>query len=619
MSKSLYHYYERELTFIRQLSREFADQYPAAAARLRLESNRSTDPHVERLIEAFALLTGRVQAKIDDEFPELTAAMLGVLYPHYLAPLPSMAIAQFVLDPARAQIPDGFLIDRLSRLRTMRINDQPCRFRTGYPTTLWPVQVSAARFARPPYPAGLRPPRGTVAALRIQLDAIGGLSFAELSLRSLRFFLHGEAETTALLYELIFNHALQVVLLPADRAADGDPEPILLTPRDVLRPVGFDLADGLLPYPAPSFPGYRLLSEFFAFPAKFLFVDVHGLEAACRAGFRKRLEVVVFLNRGSEKLEQDVTATTFQLGCTPIVNLFEKTAEPIILDQSRSEYRIVPDVASPLGLEIYSVDEVTGVDPISGRTTGYQPFYSYRHGVGSEAQRTFWYATRRPSMRADDRGTEVELSLVDLGYDPSMPAESTLVVRTTCTNRDLPLTLQAAGERLTLELEAAAPLAAVRCVRSPSAPQRPPLRRGLYWRLLSHLSLNHLSISHGTEGRETLREILRLYDFSDAAVDRQAAEVIQHLIEGIASVTSRRIIARPPSNDGAFCRGTEVTVEFEEEKYVGTGAYLFACVLERFLALYSTINSFTQLVGRTTGGGPPFRVWPPRAGERPLV
>src|SRR5690242_10019518 len=118
MSQTLYHYYERELTFIRQFAQDFARQYPAAAGRLLLEPNRSADPHIERLIEAFALLTGRIQHKLDDDFPELTTALLGVLYPHYLAPVPSMAIVQFELDPARGRLPGGFLIDRHSRLRT---------------------------------------------------------------------------------------------------------------------------------------------------------------------------------------------------------------------------------------------------------------------------------------------------------------------------------------------------------------------------------------------------------------------------------------------------------------------------------------------------------------------
>src|SRR5439155_13195513 len=133
MSEALYPYYERELLFIRQLAQEFAKQYPAAAGRLLLEPTRSTDPHVERLIESFALLAGRLHHKLDDEFPELTGALLGVLYPHYLAPIPSLAVVQFELDPARGQLPQGFVIDKGSRLYTQPVHNLPCRFRTGYP------------------------------------------------------------------------------------------------------------------------------------------------------------------------------------------------------------------------------------------------------------------------------------------------------------------------------------------------------------------------------------------------------------------------------------------------------------------------------------------------------
>src|ERR1700691_3201529 len=118
MSEALYPYYERELTFIRHMAQEFAKQYPASAGRLLLEPNRSGDPHVERMIESFALLAGRIHHKLDDEFPELTEALLGVLYPHYLAPVPSMSIVEFVLDPTRGPLPDGFHIKRGSRLQT---------------------------------------------------------------------------------------------------------------------------------------------------------------------------------------------------------------------------------------------------------------------------------------------------------------------------------------------------------------------------------------------------------------------------------------------------------------------------------------------------------------------
>jgi type VI secretion system protein ImpG len=618
MSETLFHYYERELTFIRQLAQDFARQYPAAAGRLLLEPNRSTDPHVERLIESFALLAGRVQHKIDDEFPELTDALLGVLYPHYLAPIPSMAIVQFVLDPARSQLPDGFAIPRHSPLHTHPVGNLPCKYRTGYAVTLWPVELAGAEFLLPPLSVGLQPPPQTAAALRLRLVCTGGMSLADLSLGTLRFYLTGESETIATFYDLLFNHATQVVFQVPE--AGPGPAPIFLSPRECLDPVGFARDEGLLPYPDHAFPGYRLLSEFFAFPHKFHFLDLGGLDRACRGGFTTALEVIVFFDRGSAKLEQDVDASTLRLGCTPVVNLFEQTAEPIPLTQARSEYRIVPDVANPDGMEVYSVDSVVSADPLTATTTEYQPFYSFRHGMTQEDRQAFWYASRRPSLRPKDRATDVYLSLVDLGFKPSLPAESTLVIRTTCTNRDLPRILQQAGERLQFGLEMVAPLSRVRCLRPPSHPLRPPLRRGAYWRLISHLCLNHLSISGTDSGRETLQEILRLYDFSDPEVGKQMALVVHHQIEGILSVKSRRVVGRIPTDSGGgFCRGIEITIEFDEQKYVGTSLVLFASVLERFLGLYTTINAFSQLVARTKQGEAPIKVWPPRAGEQPLL
>jgi type VI secretion system protein ImpG len=271
-------------------------------------------------------------------------------------------------------------------------------------------------------------------------------------------------------------------------------------------------------------------------------------------------------------------------------------------------------------MEVYSVDAVTSTDPGTSTVTEYQPFYSFRHGQGSDSRRTFWYAARRPSLLENDRATEVYLNLVDLDFDPSLPAEAVLVVRTTCTNRNLPEQLQRAGEDLYFELEAAAPLAGVRCLRTPTLPLRPPLRRGAHWRLLAHLNLNHLSLSDPEEGREALQEILRLYDFSDPQTAPQLAAVTRQVIEGITTVSSQRVVRRTggPTASG-FARGLEVAVELDEEKYIGTGAFLFACVLERFLGLYASINSFTQLVARRRQGEGYFKKWPPRVAEHQLL
>lgn len=618
MSATLYPYYERELLFIRQLAQEFAKQYPAAAGRLLLEPNRSTDPHVERLIESFAILAGRIHHKLDDEFPELTDALLNVLYPHYLAPIPSMAILQFDLDAGRAQLPNGFLIDKHSRLHTQPVGDLPCKFRTGYPVTLWPIELTSARLMPPPFPPGFQPPLKTLAALRLQFECQAEMRFPALGLEKLRLYLSGENQLIASLYELIFNHTIQVVFRPLDR--DANLSPLVLRPEQILSQVGFERDEGLLSYPNQSFLGYRLLTEFLTFPYKFLFVDLGGWPEARRAGFQRKLEVVFFLNRTHISLEQGVETETFRLGCTPAVNLFEQIAEPIPLTQSRHEYRIVPDVAHQRGMEIHSIDAITSTDPISATTTEYHPFYSFRHGRDRDNVQTFWYTSRRPSLQEGDRGTEVYLNLVDLGFNPRVPAEAVLVIRATCTNRDLPSQLQRAGEDLYFELEAAAPLSRIRCLRSPTTPLRPPVRRGSHWRLISHLCLNHLSISDPDDGCSALQEILRLYDFSDPEAGQQLSAVVRQVIEGILGLSSRRVVGRTggPTSSG-FARGVEVTIEFDEQKYVGTGMFLFASVLERFLGLYASINSFSQLIARSKQGEGYFKKWPPRAADLPLL
>jgi len=377
----------------------------------------------------------------------------------------------------------------------------------------------------------------------------------------------------------------------------------------------------MFPYPSRSFIGYRLLSEFFAFREKFLFVDLKGWQRICSGRNEDRLEVVFFIDRSTPRLEEWIDSDTFRLGCAPVVNLFEQVAEPIALTHKAHDYRITPDVAHHQGMEIYSVDGVSSTDPTTNQVTHYQPFYALSHSHSRDEQPAYWYTTRRNSMREGDRGTDVHLHLVDRNFHPKLPGESTLVVHTHCMNRDLPLQLQMAGERLYFELEAAAPLSGIRCLKPPTTPLRPPARHGRYWAILSHLNLNYLSLTDEQHGLEALQEILRLYDFSDPkAGQQQLSEVVRQLIEGITDLKTRRIVGRVGNAAASgFCRGTEVQLEFDDQKYVGAGLYLFASVLERFLGLYTSINSFTQVVAKTTQSETPFKRWPLRAGDQSLV
>lgn len=603
MADDLLALYERELTFLRQHAAEFASKYPKIASRLLLEADKCEDPHVERLIEAFAFLTARIQHKIEDEFPEITDALLSVLYPHYLAPVPSMSVVEFVLDPNQGQTA-AQRIERGATVFSPAVAGSPCRFRVSYPVTLWPMQVLGARVDSP---NAVGPVPGAVSVIRVQLRCFPGASLRELPLDRLRFFLQGETQVVFPLYELLLNDLVAVRLRALTGAKGG--QPVTLS-RGAVRPVGFEPDEGVLPYSGRSFLGYRLLQEYFYFPDKFLFLDVTELDRTRAAGFDDGFEILFYL-RQSPAAPQAITEATFRLGCAPIINLFSHVAEPIRLTQAESEYRVIPDVRRPDTTEVYSIESVTSRSPRLDASVHFQPFYSLRHSADHQGPRAFWYATRRPSARKGDTGTEVYLSLVDVDFRPTLPAEETLTIHALCTNRDLPAKLPFGGDRSDFELEGAVPLSRIRCLTKPTPTVRPPMQRGAQWRLISHLALNYLSVCEG--GREALQEILALYDVADSPVIRQQ-------IAGITHVSARRVVARPPSFAwNGFCRGMEVTIDFDEDKYVGTGVFLFASVLERFLGLYASLNSFTQLVATTRQRPEPLRRWPPRAGEQTLL
>ncbi len=610
MSEALHDHYREELFFIRKLAQEFRQRYPAVAARLQLEENRSADPHVERLIEAFALLTARVQLKINDDFPELTDALLHVLYPHLVTPFPSCSVLQFDL-PADRGNPEGVKFQPGSMVRTQRPGDPPCRFRTCYPLTLWPIELKEAKLQPPPFPGGLIAPDKSVACLRLRFHLQGDLTFNSIAMDHLRLYLHADPSLTMPLYELLFNHVLQVVIRPLD--IKGKP-PVVLAPAQAIRAVGFDLDHGLLPYPKVSFPGYRLLSEFFAFPQKFLFADLLGweqlrsLKEPCQ-----QIEVILFLNRTLPRLEQKIEPSVFRMGCTPVVNLFEPPpAEPIPWHHRRAEYRVETDISSPDAYEIYSINDVTVAYP-DGTTVNVDPFYGYRHGGHRENRRAFWYLTRRPALRPLDRGTDVFLHLVDTKLESNKPADGVIIVKATCSNRDLPARLPRQGEEIVFDTEFAAPGIKLRCLVSPTSTQRIPLRKGLQWRLVSQLNLNYLSLSSDTEGKAALQEILRLYDFTDPDVDPQLSASARLAIEGIADLNCKRTARWL---DGTFCRGIEAAITFDEQNYVGSSILLFSAVLERFLGLYVSINSYSELVVKMRQREGELKRWPPRTGEQ---
>lgn len=630
MRDELLSYYERELVFLRRMGAEFARKYPKVASRLELDEEKVEDPHVERMIEAFAFLTGRIGLKLDDELPEVTESLLNLLYPHYLAPIPSMAVTQFTFGSPNDKLSSSQLLERGSRLSSRPVEGSACLFRTCYDVDLLPIELESAALESP----APKDTRGKFAecSIRLSFRCYGGSNLSELKKgdteeapASMRFYLDGDPQLVFPLYEMLFTKAVSVEFRPKEQPLGNAalktitnirlklPDPVVLSAQDAIKAVGFAENEAVLPYTKRSFSGYRLLSEYFAFPYKFLFVDILGLDKAVAAKFGSNFDIVIRMKDVTPPIAP-ITAESFRLGCSPIVNLFSRLADPIYLSQQKYEYHVIADVHRQLTTEIYSIDEVVSTNPATGVNRQFSPFYSLRHAYGEQLEKAFWYAKRVASQRPNDEGTEMFMSLVDAQFNPRVPAVDVLNVRTTCTNRDLPSRLPFGGKDGDFEVEGTVLLSKARCLTKPTETIRPPQRRAAQWRLISHLNLNFLSLVNADDGNpEALQEILHLYNFDDSSVTRKQ-------ILGIKKVESRKAIRQIGGRVGTgFIRGLETTITVDEEEYVGSGMYIFASVLERFLGLYSSLNSFNQMVLRSEQREEDIMIFPARAGQQEIL
>lgn len=598
--------YSRELDALRGLASEFAEAHPKIAGRLRLTADTVDDPHVERLLEGVAFLSARAQARLDDELPEITDALLGVLYPHYLAPIPSAAIVQLGPRPdlrVPVTVPAG------TALETDPVEGEPCRFRTAYDTTLWPVAIEQVRLSGLPLAAPARiSTQGARSSLRAVLRLLDPTaSFAELGIGELRCFLRGPAEQMTLLYELICGHTVGVAL------ADGpnDDRPTILPPSSI-QPVGFAPEHALLPWPARSFSGFRLLSEYFALPEKFLFLDIKGLDARTIVQAGNRLELFLSFDRSMPELERRLQPDCLALGCTPIVNLFAQQCEPVRLDHLRTEYPVHPDHRRRSSLEVWSIEGVHEMGN-DGSSRPWRPFY--RH-TASQAlgQVAGSYTVIRRQSAGDVGGSEVLLGTFSPGRSADEVADHVLSVDALCTNRDLPARLPFGGGQPRLRpVGGLASVDGVTCLTPPTPALRAPTREQHSWRLISHLSLGHLSVVGGAEAAETMREVLRLYDHRDSRESRTT-------IAGLLGVQSRDGTARVPgARQGSFCRGLDVSIEFDPAAWDSSGLFLLASVLERFLALQASVNAFVRTTATLRGRPGSVARFPPRAGARVLL
>lgn len=585
--------FRQELDYLRRAGADFARRYPKIASRLELSEGESSDPQIERLLESFAFLTARIHNRLDADFPEIPKALLDALYPYLSEGIPPLAIARFDVGRDPLPPPEGRVIPRGMPLYAQGAG-ATCRFRTTSELNLAPIQLTDVRLE----PVSLHEvfSSGRIAAvIRIRLKGLG-VPLNEIKLDRLRLYLGGNRKLGPELHELLVSAVGAIAWeIPGGSGS--------LRPFARVSEVGFAPNEAALPERDNALSGYRLLAEYFAFQEKFLFVDIEKLGPLPASG---EADLLIGLSRppaGRFDLDDD----SVLLNCVPIVNLFVKTAEPIRLTHTTSEYLVRPELNAESQYEIHSITDVLLSAASQPEPTRVAPYFGFGHAaVGDDA--VFWHA-RRVAARAGMPGTELHIGFKEQRFRARRPPGETVTVRTMCTNRALTEQLPT---NAVLQADVELP-ANVSLQMRPTTCVHPPADGATLWRLVSQLSLSHIPYESGKEGLAALQEVLRLY----CPPHRVAA---LEEISGLRSLRTEPVVRRIGMESWrGFCRGVRLELEVDERAFVGGSAHLLGAVLSRFFAQTASINSFTELALRSAQREGIWQQWPATIGSRSTI
>jgi type VI secretion system protein ImpG len=621
MDPRLLEYYNRELQFVREMGAEFAEAYPRIASRLGMDGLECADPYVERLLEGFAFLAARVQLKLDARHPDFTQHLMEMVYPHFLSPTPACAIVEFAPDMKEGGVHTGHLVKRDSSLRSPLVKGErtACEFRTAHDVTLWPLTVTEAKYLSG---SGALSTQGIVTdgrvrtAIRLRLKAAAGVNIKSLPLKSLTFYLKATPDIAHRIFEQVTADCVGAYVR-GTRAGSS----VHFVPAKSVRPAGLDDSEALLPVTRRAFQGYRLLQEYFSFPERFLFFTLHDLAPAIRACDGDEMEIYLAMERAQPGLENAVDAAHFRLYCTPAVNLFPRSVDRVHVSATETEYHLVADRNRPMDFEIHSLGALEGIGAGGESIARILPFYSVSHGTSRQSASVFYTVQRRPRLQSPRQqqsgarsgyvGSECFISIVDSAQRAVTSEIRQIDAQAFCTNRDLAVQISTGQGRTDFTVEGGAPVESVRCLSGPSYPRQSPAFGATGWKLISHLSLNYLSLVDRApeNGAEVLRDLLALYaDSNDAAAQRQ--------IEGVRSISYAPVVRRVPMvGPISYGRGLDISLTVDEASFEGAGIVALGSVLERFFARYVSLNSFTQMRLRSSGRGD-VKTWPVRVGCR---
>lgn len=594
----LLNHYQRELQYLIREGNRFAKRYPKIASRLELDSDGSRDPHVERLIESFAFLAGRLQHTIDDEYSSVSSALQEVIYPQFRSPIPSMAIAQFCVDAERANEADGFTLAKNTTLYS-DVDGIECQFQTCYPVTLWPIEINNISLDTIEKYDYLNLNQNALAALRISLN-FPSTPFSELNMQSLRFFINADLVLASELYLSLFYHAVQCALIGDDPA-----KAVLLNANNTIKPVGFEPDEKVLPCPNHAYQGFNLITEFFQTRHKFAFFDVCQLD---HIKTETKLDIVFLLNYRPKRLQ--LTSDCIALGCTPAINLFEKTTDPVPYRHTQSEFLLTPDKHNEQSNEIHTIQELYGITS-DNKTIPIAPLYSASHMQDRSEQHTYWLAKRDYSTAEDIPGTECFVSFLSINNEELHPNFESFYAKALCTNRHV---AQRMPENAPFFIDQDVPVTQIRSIRRPTLQTQPPLKGQQQWQFISALSFHHLNLLNNPEGVEILRDILRTVSFSEE-------DSTLRTILAIRKIETKPLVRRMTLDDAwkGFIKGVQITLIFDRAYLEGKNPFVFGAVLNRFFAQLVPINVFSEVIIKETIAEGIYKQWTPRAGNQVII
>jgi type VI secretion system protein ImpG len=560
-------YYEDELRYLYESGREFAKAHPDRAHFLNIDAVGDRDPYVERLFEGFAFLSGRIREKLDDSFPELTEGLINLMWPHFLREIPSMAIVQF--NPRAGALQETRILPRGSELLSNQVGAERaiCKFSTTADVRLNPITLE--KIDKSVNSKGN-------AQLTFRFLIGPGVQWKNLKLAPLRLYLHAEMPTAFMLYDFLIGRVISCRIECGNNQFSCD-----VDPAGAVSSCGFSPEESIVPFTSRTFQGYSLLLEYFSFPEKFLFVDLHGFDKVPFLEPSPQRFSFSLTFDGDFSPDKPFSKDAFRLLCAPAANIFKKEVEPIVNNGMEEEYRVVADAAYPASFHIHSIVSVTGIDRATGSRNSYQPLYSFS-AAGKKHPRSYsWQYRRMPDNRREVYISFGGEMLTGPAAASTELREENCTVQALCTNGILPREEIREGGIKNPGVDFP-DFVMLSNITRPTPPLSPPHDEEYLWVFLSHLSSTFTTLSNPA----TLKALLRLYNWSDS--EGRARKI--DAISDVSSVPIERII------NGSTIRGIEFSVAVAESNFIDRGDLrLFGEVLNEFLAHYISINTFLEL------------------------